>query len=177
MEFFLIVIAGPCGFLVFTLVATFVVQRIRTRKCAPTRKISTVNISVGESDQRKEENDGKTKSEEEWIPKSESNVKPLSVNYHFTRQCNYSCGFCFHTAKTSFVLPLEQAKRGLELLKKKGMEKINFSGGEPFVVKRGDFVGELCRFCKKDLALPSVTIVSNGSLVTEKWFEKYGEHQ
>ncbi|CAG2202418.1 RSAD2 [Mytilus edulis] len=44
------------------------------------------------------------------------------------------------------------------------------------LLKRGDFVGELCRFCKIDLALPSVTIVSNGSLVTEKWFEKYGKY-
>ncbi|XP_076084280.1 S-adenosylmethionine-dependent nucleotide dehydratase RSAD2-like [Mytilus galloprovincialis] len=161
--------------IVFILVATFVVQRRVARKYAPKRKISTVNISVGESDQHKEEQDGETKSGEERMPQSELNVKPLSVNYHFTRQCNYNCGFCFHTAKTSFVLPLEQAKRGLELLKEKGMEKINFSGGEPFIVKRGDFVGELCRFCKIDLALPSVTIVSNGSLVTEKWFEKYGK--
>ena len=32
---------------------------------------------------------------------------PESVNFHFTRQCNYSCGFCFHTAKTSFLLPLQ----------------------------------------------------------------------
>lgn len=45
---------------------------------------------------------------------------PVSVNYHFTRQCNYKCGFCFHTAKTSFVLPLEEAKRGLLLLKEAG---------------------------------------------------------
>ena len=45
---------------------------------------------------------------------------PTSVNYHFTRQCNYKCGFCFHTAKTSFVLPLEEAKRGLWLLKEAG---------------------------------------------------------
>jgi len=43
-------------------------------------------------------------------------VVPESVNYHLTRQCNYKCGFCFHTAKTSFVLPLEDAKRGLKLL-------------------------------------------------------------
>lgn len=42
--------------------------------------------------------------------------KPLSVNYHFTRQCNYQCGFCFHTAKTSFVLPIDEAKRGLKML-------------------------------------------------------------
>lgn len=45
---------------------------------------------------------------------------PTSVNYHFTRQCNYKCGFCFHTAKTSFVLPLDEAKRGLKLLKESG---------------------------------------------------------
>ena len=47
--------------------------------------------------------------------------KPESVNYHFTRQCNYSCGFCFHTAKTSFVLPETEAKRGLKLLMQAGM--------------------------------------------------------
>jgi hypothetical protein len=46
--------------------------------------------------------------------------KPESVNYHFTRQCNYECGFCFHTAKTSFVLPLEEVKRGMRMLKDAG---------------------------------------------------------
>ena len=45
---------------------------------------------------------------------------PESVNYHFTRQCNYECGFCFHTAKTSFVLPIDEAKRGLKMLKEAG---------------------------------------------------------
>ena len=47
-------------------------------------------------------------------------LKPRSVNYHFTRKCNYSCGFCFHTATTSFYLPLEDAKRALGMLKDKG---------------------------------------------------------
>ena len=41
---------------------------------------------------------------------------PESVNYHFTRKCNYSCGFCFHTAKTSFLLPIDDAKHGLRML-------------------------------------------------------------
>ncbi|XP_036398484.1 radical S-adenosyl methionine domain-containing protein 2 [Megalops cyprinoides] len=101
---------------------------------------------------------------------------PTSVNYHFTRQCNYKCGFCFHTAKTSFVLPIEEAKRGLRLLKEAGMEKINFSGGEPFLHEKGEFLGKLVQFCKEDLRLPSVTIVSNGSMIREKWFQKYGEY-
>ncbi|KAM9355055.1 S-adenosylmethionine-dependent nucleotide dehydratase RSAD2 [Pholidichthys leucotaenia] len=99
---------------------------------------------------------------------------PTSVNYHFTRKCNYKCGFCFHTAKTSFVLPLEEAKKGLKLLKQSGMEKINFSGGEPFLHDRGEFLGKMVRFCKQDLQLPSVSIVSNGSMIKEKWFQRYG---
>ncbi|XP_043773542.1 radical S-adenosyl methionine domain-containing protein 2 [Cervus elaphus] len=101
---------------------------------------------------------------------------PTSVNYHFTRQCNYKCGFCFHTAKTSFVLPLEEAKRGLLMLKEAGMEKINFSGGEPFLQDRGEYLGSLVKFCKQELQLPSVSIVSNGSLIRESWFQKYGEY-
>ncbi|KAM8953783.1 S-adenosylmethionine-dependent nucleotide dehydratase RSAD2 [Pelodytes ibericus] len=103
-------------------------------------------------------------------------VTPTSVNYHFTRQCNYKCGFCFHTAKTSFVLPLEEAKRGLCMLKDAGMEKVNFSGGEPFLQERGNFVGKMVQFCKQELKLPSVSIVSNGSMITERWFKMYGAY-
>lgn len=55
------------------------------------------------------------------------------------------------------------------------MEKINFSGGEPFLQDRGEYLGQLVRFCKRDLRLPSVSIVSNGSLIRERWFMNYGE--
>ena len=56
------------------------------------------------------------------------------------------------------------------------MEKINFSGGEPFIKQKGRYVGELVRYCKQILHLPSVSIVSNGSLITEEWFQEYGKH-
>ena len=55
-----------------------------------------------------------------------------------------------------------------------GMKKINFSGGEPFLPQRGSYVGELVKFCKQELKLQSVTIVSNGSLIREALFAKYG---
>lgn len=55
------------------------------------------------------------------------------------------------------------------------MEKINFSGGEPFLHEKGEFLGKLVQYCKQDLQLPSVSIVSNGSMIKEKWFQKYGE--
>lgn len=56
------------------------------------------------------------------------------------------------------------------------MEKINFSGGEPFLPQRGVHLGEMVKYCKVELKLPSVTIVTNGSMVTEKWFNQYGEY-
>jgi hypothetical protein len=49
-----------------------------------------------------------------------TSIVPESVNYHMTRRCNYSCGFCYHTAKTSSELPIDQAKRGLRMLQDAG---------------------------------------------------------
>lgn len=55
------------------------------------------------------------------------------------------------------------------------MEKINFSGGEPFLPSRGKHLGEMIKYCKENLKL-SVSVVSNGSLITERWFENYGQY-
>ena len=43
--------------------------------------------------------------------------------------------------------------------------KVNFSGGEPFIIDRGNYLGEMVRFCKEDLDMESVTVVTNGSKV------------
>lgn len=55
-----------------------------------------------------------------------------------------------------------------------GMEKINFSGGEPFYIKRGEHLGEMVKYCKENLHIESVSVVSNGSRITEEWMQKYG---
>ena len=110
----------------------------------------------------------------------------------------YAGGFCFHTAKTSFLLPLDEAKRGLAMLAEAGMRKINFSGGEPFLIQGGEelawgdtititstvssiywcvtgrYLGEMVRFCKEELDIESVTVVTNGSRTTETWMAEYG---
>jgi len=96
------------------------------------------------------------------------------VNYHFTRLCNYKCKFCFHTAKSSNVLAFDVAKTGLKLLKEAGMKKINFSGGEPFL--HAELLGKMVRYCKKDLQLESVSIVSNGSKITLNWMERFAKY-
>ncbi|EXA31715.1 hypothetical protein FOVG_17035 [Fusarium oxysporum f. sp. pisi HDV247] len=77
----------------------------------------------------------------------ESNVL-VSVNYFTSRKCNYTCGFCFHTDTSSYVLPL------------------NIAGGEPVLYPR--LQTELLQFVKEELGLESISIVSNGSKITEK---------
>jgi radical S-adenosyl methionine domain-containing protein 2 len=95
---------------------------------------------------------------------------PVSVNYHFSRKCNYECGFCFHTEKTSSILSLNEAKCGMKLLKEAGMKKLNFAGGEPFLYPV--FMRELLRYGKGELGIESISIVSNGSTITEKFLRE-----
>lgn len=85
-----------------------------------------------------------------------------------------SLGFCFHTAKTSHVEPLPNAKRAMLLLKEAGMRKVNFAGGEPFL--NAKFLGQLAQYCKSTLHLESVSIVTNGSKVTASWLAEYGKY-
>ncbi|KJX97857.1 radical s-adenosyl methionine domain-containing protein 2 [Zymoseptoria brevis] len=92
---------------------------------------------------------------------------PVSVNYFPSRKCNYTCGFCFHTETSSYVLSISEAKRGLRLLAEAGMLKLNIAGGEPFLYPK--LLTELLRYCKEDLRIESTSIVTNGSKVTEKW--------
>jgi len=136
----------------------------------------------------------------EWItnfvslhPLSNASKKivPISVNYFphrqvlsariivmtltsVHRQCNYACKFCFHTTLNLDILPLEEAKRGLRLLADAGMKKLNISGGEPFL--KATFIGDIFRFCKEELNLESCSVVNNGSKVTEKWLDTYGQY-
>ncbi|MCJ1292749.1 hypothetical protein MMC34_004302 [Xylographa carneopallida] len=107
------------------------------------------------------------------FPKSKI-AAPISVNYHFTRQCNKSCGFCFHTATISYRLPEAEAKRDLALLAQAGMRKLNFAGGEPFLNR--EFLGHMIAYCKETLHLESISIVTNGSLVNESFLKKYGPY-
>lgn len=83
-------------------------------------------------------------------------------------------GFCFHTAKTSHVESLPNAKKAMALLKNAGMRKINFAGGEPFM--NAELLGQLVKYCKDTLKLESVSLVTNGSKVSQKWLAKYGEY-
>ena len=103
-----------------------------------------------------------------------SKYKPESVNFHYTRLCNFSCGFCFHTKKSSDKLPIEDAIRGCDMLKKAGTRKLNIAGGEPFIYPR--YLGELIKQCKENIKIEKISVITNGSLVKKNFFEKYGKY-
>ncbi|KAK5747487.1 hypothetical protein LTR17_000128 [Elasticomyces elasticus] len=94
---------------------------------------------------------------------------PISVNYFPSRKCNYTCGFCFHTETSSYVLSIPEAKRGLKLLREAGMQKLNIAGGEPFLYPR--LLTELLRYGKDELGLESMSIVNNGSKIKGSWMQ------
>ena len=102
-------------------------------------------------------------------------IIPISVNFFYSRACNYHCGYCFHAENNLDKLPLEQVKKGLSLLRNKGMKKINFSGGEPFIFA-DDFLGPIIRYCKLELHLEYISIISNGSLIKERWLNQFGKY-
>lgn len=62
----------------------------------------------------------------------------------------------------------------MALLKAAGMRKINFAGGEPFM--NAEFLGQLTKYCKETLKLESVSVVTNGSKVSQKWLTQYGSY-
>jgi radical S-adenosyl methionine domain-containing protein 2 len=62
----------------------------------------------------------------------------------------------------------------LRLLRDAGMRKLNFAGGEPFLYP--SFLGTLVDFCKVELGLDSVSIVSNGSKIKKAWLQKHAKN-
>ena len=97
----------------------------------------------------------------------------FKTHWYDKKTCNYACEFCSHTTLNLAILPLEEAKRGLRLLADAGTKKLNISR-EPFL--KPTFIGEVFRFCKEELKLESCSVVNNGSKVTEKWLDTYGQY-
>lgn len=103
----------------------------------------------------------------------DSDLSIRSVNWHVWPYCNYRCRFCFakfeRGDKSRTALKREE---GFELISKlvgAGMEKITFVGGEPMLCP---YLGEYLEHAK---AFGCITmIVSNASLITEGFLERYG---
>ena len=101
-----------------------------------------------------------------------------SIEYHFHRQCRFPSDSCDDDNNCTRIshshkISLGRAKIGLRLLRIAGMQALNFAGKESFL--ESEYLGELARYCKEVLGVPSITVATNGSLVKRHWLEEYGE--
>lgn len=86
------------------------------------------------------------------------------LTFEISSKCNMNCGFCFSDWRNQvFELSTNQAKEIITYMKNKGLEAINFTGGEPLLRKDLD---ELLKFSKEQ----GLTIIlsTNGILLEEK---------
>jgi len=93
-----------------------------------------------------------------------------SANIHIIAACNYRCGFCFTKNLEHVVMTLDQWEPIFTCLKKLGISKINFAGGEPTMYPH--FI-EICELTKS-MGF-TVSIVSNGSKINSQLIQKMKE--
>ncbi len=105
-----------------------------------------------------------------------SDIK-LAVNWHMVSWCNYNCIFCFayRVPGKPLCLDLRKSYLLLEKLAEEGVEKINFTGGEPLLCRN---LGKLL-VKASDLGIVT-SIVTNGYYLAEslgiRFLESYGKY-
>ena len=93
--------------------------------------------------------------------------KIKSANIHVIGICNYHCQHCFDRCLTHQYMTPEEWKPTLNYLKEHSVEKINIAGGEPFLYPH---LNDICRLLN-NMGF-KVSIVSNGSIITEQRLEE-----
>ena len=82
--------------------------------------------------------------------------------------------FYFYIAKILYIESLSNAKKVIALLKVIGIRKINFTSGEPFINTK--LLSKLVKYYKETLNLETISLVTNGSKVPQKWLARYNEY-
>ncbi len=95
---------------------------------------------------------------------------PLIAQFYSTNRCNFKCDMCnFWRNKNKNEIPLEKFKEIIDDLKKMGCCFVNFTGGEPLLLK--DII-ERIEYVKKIKNIPYMHMVSNGYLLDKEMAKK-----
>jgi len=90
-------------------------------------------------------------------------MKIKYLTFEVVPSCNMDCQFCFSEwREQDGALNTEDAKRSIEILQERGLEAINFTGGEPLL--RND-IEELLGFAKQS---GLTTILSTNGILLER---------
>lgn len=98
---------------------------------------------------------------------------PISISWSLTDKCNSNCVFCCNDSNKhgNYGISTKEIKDILMMLKKLGVMRIVFGGGEPTI--RNDLI-EILSYSKK-LKLNTV-VATNGILLNEKLIESISEN-
>ena len=93
---------------------------------------------------------------------------PLSVCWQITTKCNLNCKYCLSSSgkEGNYGLNTKEAKKIIKDLGKTGINRLDFTGGEPLV--RED-IGELIK-CSKENHINTI-ITTNTTLLNNKNIE------
>lgn len=97
-----------------------------------------------------------------------------TVSFHIVKPCNMRCKFCYATFEDFHVgrqLNIDDAMEVILKLADAGVQKITFAGGEPMLYKNLDKVIMLTKY-----EGITTSIITNGSLLTDKWLHKMRDH-
>lgn len=95
-----------------------------------------------------------------------------SAYLHVTQRCNLTCAGCYSLDEHRNRLadaPLPDIKHALEALAEAGAMQVIVSGGEPFL---RDDLPEIVEHAKRACGIGSVTVLSNGTRMTEDALER-----
>lgn len=96
----------------------------------------------------------------------------FKVNLHLLEGCNFHCRTCFAHFDSRRLLSVDEWKIIIDnLYRSKKVEAINFAGGEPLLYP---YLGELIVYAS-NLKM-RVSIITNGSLMTKDWLDKYARY-
>ena len=98
-----------------------------------------------------------------------TSLRGKAVNFHLTQTCNMSCKFCFAKYSSEKELSKLECFEVIEQLAKSGVSKINFAGGEPFLLPH---LGSLIILAKQ-LGM-TTGVITNGSRINTSWLNEFG---
>lgn len=95
----------------------------------------------------------------------------LKVNLHICEHCNYSCRHCFAKFKCARALGAGMWHIIIDnILSSGAVNEINIAGGEPLLHPQMTSIVDY--ICERNIP---VSLVTNGSLMTEVWIEENGK--
>lgn len=103
------------------------------------------------------------------LARRERTLSPLVAVYYVTTQCNLNCAYCedFGARRNPQAEPFPDLEVVQKILKviRSGVPRLWLTGGEPFLAPH---LPDLLRIANKDLRFREITLISNGTLLSQK---------